>query len=68
MHFPLIRVGFPDDGSGEFFVAEAVGIGFGVRFTFDLDVAMGCAVVGCVVLLIKKRQSLGLSEDGGGRR
>lgn len=63
MHFPLIGVGFPDDGSGEFFVAEAVGVEFGVGFTFDLDVAMGCAVVGCVVLLIKERQSRGFCED-----
>ena len=51
MHFPLFGIGFADDsGGGEDFVAEAVGVGFGVRLAFDLDLAVGCAVVGCVVL------------------
>lgn len=68
MHFPLFGVGFPDDGGGGAdFVAEAVGVGFGVRLTFDLDLAVGCAVVGCVVLLHHhKKTSVAriLGEDG----
>lgn len=54
MDFPLIRVGFSEDSGGELFVAEAVGVGLGTGFTFNFDVAVGCAVVGCVVLLIEE--------------
>ena len=67
MHFPLFGVGFPDDGGGgEDFVAEAVGVGFGVRLTFDLDLAVGCAVVGRVVLFHHQKTSVAriLGEDG----
>ena len=54
MYFALIRVGFTEDSGGELFVAEAVGVGFGTGFTFDFDVAVGRAVVGCVVLWIEE--------------
>ena len=54
MYFALIRVGFTENSGGELFIAEAVGVGFGTGFTFDFDVAVGRAVVGCVVLWIEE--------------
>lgn len=45
------NVCFGGCGRCRYFVTETVGVGFRARFAFDLDVAMGLAVVGSVVLL-----------------